>query len=165
MNQTAGVSNQCRRRPSTDNKELGDGGLERNWKGIGISLLVILVVLSLISLSIFFLSKDDGTKALKSHLTLDDLFLRDFQVQAPEVQWISAVEIIYRSRDGNVMKANIQTNQTELLMKNTTFVTFKASKVAVSPDLNYVLLTYDIRKVYRYSFLASYLIYNLHTRY
>ncbi|XP_026768469.3 inactive dipeptidyl peptidase 10 [Pangasianodon hypophthalmus] len=164
MNQTAGVSNQCRRRPSTDIKDLGDGGLERNWKGIGISLLVILVVLSLISLSIFFLSKDDGTKALKSHLTLDDLFLRDFQVQAPEVQWISAVEIIYRSRDGNVMKTNIQNNQTEVLMKNTTFVTFKASKVAVSPDLNYVLLTYDIKKVYRYSFLASYLIYNLHTR-
>ncbi|XP_060784806.1 inactive dipeptidyl peptidase 10-like [Neoarius graeffei] len=164
MNQTAGASNQCRRRPSTDIKDLGDGSLERNWKGIGISLLVILVVLSLISLSIFFLSKDGGTKALKSHLTLDDLFLRDFQVQAPEVQWISAVEIIYRSRDGNVMKANIHTKQTELLMKNTTFVTFKASKVAVSPDLNYVLLTYDIKKVYQFSFFASYLIYNLHTR-
>ncbi|KAG7331024.1 hypothetical protein KOW79_004993 [Hemibagrus wyckioides] len=89
---------------------------------------------------------------------------RDFQVQAPEVQWISAVEIIYKSRDGNIMKANIKANQTELLMRNTTFVTFKASKVAVSPDLNYVLLTYDIKKVYQYSFLASYLIYNLHTR-
>ncbi|XP_017324691.1 inactive dipeptidyl peptidase 10 [Ictalurus punctatus] len=164
MNQTAGVSNQCRRRPSADIKDLGDGSFERNWKGIGISLLVILVVLSLISLAIFFLSKDDGTKALKSHLTLDDLFLRDFQVQAPEVQWISAVEIIYRRRDGNVMKANIQTNQTELLMKNSTFVTFKASKFSVSPDLNYVLLTYDVKKVYQYSFLASYLIYNLHTR-
>uniref|UniRef100_A0A8B9KQ49 Dipeptidylpeptidase IV N-terminal domain-containing protein n=1 Tax=Astyanax mexicanus TaxID=7994 RepID=A0A8B9KQ49_ASTMX len=42
--------------------------------------------------------------------------------------------------------------------------TFKASKFAVSPDLNYVLLTYDIKKVYHYSFLASYLIYNLRTR-
>ncbi|XP_046700804.1 inactive dipeptidyl peptidase 10-like isoform X2 [Silurus meridionalis] len=141
-----------------------DGGIERNWKGIGISLLVILVVLSFISLSIYFLSKDNGTKALKSHLTLDDLFLRDFQVQAPEAQWISVAEIIYRSKDGNVLKINIRTNKTELLMRNTTFVTFKASKVAVSPDLNYVLLTYDIKKVYRYSFLASYLIYNLHTR-
>ncbi|KAK2849925.1 hypothetical protein Q7C36_008708 [Tachysurus vachellii] len=163
MNPSAGATNHCRRHSSTE-KDLGDGVFERNWKGIGISLLVILVVLSLISLSIFFLSKDDGSKALKSHLTLDDLFLKDFQVQAPEVQWISAVEIIYKSRDGNIMKANIKTNQTELLMKNTTFVTFKASKVAVSPDLNYVLLTYDIKKVYRYSFLASYLIYNLHTR-
>uniref|UniRef100_A0A8C5G3P2 Inactive dipeptidyl peptidase 10-like n=1 Tax=Gouania willdenowi TaxID=441366 RepID=A0A8C5G3P2_GOUWI len=42
--------------------------------------------------------------------------------------------------------------------------TFKASEFAVSPDLNYVLLAYDVKQVYQYSFLASYLIYNLHTR-
>ncbi|XP_062861669.1 inactive dipeptidyl peptidase 10-like [Trichomycterus rosablanca] len=160
MNQTAGATNQCRQ-TSSETKDFGDRGIDRNWKGIGISLLVILVVLSLIGLSIFFLSNDDG---FRSHLTLDDLFLRDFQVHANEAQWISAVEIIYKSRDGNVIKANVQTNQTELLMNNTTFETYKASKFAVSPDLNYVLLTYDIQKVYRYSFLASYMIYNLHTR-
>uniref|UniRef100_A0A667ZRK7 Dipeptidyl peptidase like 10 n=1 Tax=Myripristis murdjan TaxID=586833 RepID=A0A667ZRK7_9TELE len=39
--------------------------------------------------------------------------------------------------------------------------TFKASKFAVSPDLNFVLLGYDVKQ---HSFLASYLIYNLHTR-
>ncbi|XP_036423994.1 inactive dipeptidyl peptidase 10-like [Colossoma macropomum] len=165
MNQTAGASNQCRRRSSSDIKDLGDVvGPDRNWKGIGISLLVIAAVLSVIGLSIFLLSQADGSKALGSHLTLDDLFLKEFQVHAPEAQWISEAEIIYKSRDGNVMKADLQTNQIELLMKNTTFATFKASKFAVSPDLNYVLLTYDIKKVYRYSFLASYLIYNLLTR-
>ncbi|XP_035390383.1 inactive dipeptidyl peptidase 10-like [Electrophorus electricus] len=145
-------------------QDLGDGSPERNWKGIGISLLVIVVVLSLISLSIFLLSKDDGSKALGSDLTLDDLFLTEFQVHSPEAQWISAVELIYKSRDGNVIKVDLRTNQTELIMKDTMFATFKASWFAVSPDLNYVLLTYDIKKVYRYSFLASYLIYNLHTR-
>ncbi|XP_076858740.1 inactive dipeptidyl peptidase 10 isoform X2 [Brachyhypopomus gauderio] len=163
MNQTVGVSNKCRR-SSADTKNLRDGGPERNWKGIGISLLVIVAVLSLISLSIFLLSKDDGSKALGSDLTLDDLLLTEFQVHSPEAQWISAVELIYKSRDGNVIKVDLRTNQTELLMKGTTFATFKASKFAVSPDLNYVLLTYDIKKVYRYSFLASYLMYNLHTR-
>uniref|UniRef100_A0A3B4D350 Dipeptidyl peptidase like 10 n=1 Tax=Pygocentrus nattereri TaxID=42514 RepID=A0A3B4D350_PYGNA len=165
MNQTAGASNQCRRRSSSDIKDLGDVvGPDRNWKGIGISLLVIAAVLSVIGLSIFLLSQAEGSKALGSHLTLDDLFLKEFQVHTPEAQWISEVEIIYKSRDGNVMKADLQTNQTELLMKNITFATFKASKFAVSPDLNYVLLTYDIKKIYRYSFLASYLIYNLLTR-
>ncbi|XP_066542027.1 inactive dipeptidyl peptidase 10-like [Hoplias malabaricus] len=156
------VDNACRNKEVMD---LGDVvGPDRNWKGIGISLLVIAAVLSVIGLSIFLLSKDDGSKGLGSHLTLDDLFLKEFQVHAPEAQWISAVEIIYKTRDGNVMKANLQTSQTELLMKNTTFATFKASRFAVSPDLNYVLLTYDIKKVYQFSFLASYLIYNLHTR-
>ncbi|XP_029559388.1 inactive dipeptidyl peptidase 10-like [Salmo trutta] len=58
----------------------------------------------------------------------------------------------------------MQSNETDLLLKNTTFATFKASKFGVSPDLNFVLLGYDIKEVYRHSFLASYLIYNLHTR-
>ncbi|XP_058644014.1 inactive dipeptidyl peptidase 10-like isoform X3 [Onychostoma macrolepis] len=58
----------------------------------------------------------------------------------------------------------METNQEEVLMKNTTFAEFKASKFAVSPDLNYVLLAYDVREVYRYSYLASYLIYNIQTR-
>uniref|UniRef100_A0A672P2M6 Inactive dipeptidyl peptidase 10-like n=1 Tax=Sinocyclocheilus grahami TaxID=75366 RepID=A0A672P2M6_SINGR len=49
-------------------------------------------------------------------------------------------------------------------MKNTTFTEFKASKFVVSPDLKYILLAYDVRKVYRYSYLASYLIYNIQTR-
>uniref|UniRef100_A0A668UTM2 Dipeptidyl-peptidase 10 (inactive) n=1 Tax=Oreochromis aureus TaxID=47969 RepID=A0A668UTM2_OREAU len=104
-------------------------GTDRNWKGIGISLLVIAVVLSLIGLSIVLLSKED--------------------------------EIIFRSWDGDVFKVNTRTNETDLLLKNTTFATFKASKFAVSPDLNFVLLGYDVKQ---HSFLASYLLYNLYTR-
>ncbi|XP_030641925.1 inactive dipeptidyl peptidase 10 [Chanos chanos] len=164
MNQTAGVTNQCRRRSSTDIKDIGDVGPERNWKGIGISLLVIVVVLSLIGLAIFLLSKDDGPKLPGSSLTLDDLFQRDFQIHDPGAQWISDAEVIYRSRDGNVMRANLQSLETETLLKNTTFTTFTASKFAVSPDLSHVLLAYGVKKIFRYSFLASYLIYSLRTR-
>uniref|UniRef100_A0A3Q3H0A4 Dipeptidylpeptidase IV N-terminal domain-containing protein n=1 Tax=Labrus bergylta TaxID=56723 RepID=A0A3Q3H0A4_9LABR len=47
--------------------------------------------------------------------------------------------------DGDVLKADIHNNETQLLLKNTTFATFKASKFAVSPDLNFVLLGYDVK--------------------
>ncbi|XP_078142321.1 inactive dipeptidyl peptidase 10-like [Centroberyx gerrardi] len=141
-----------------------DIGIDRNWKGIGISLLVILVVLSLIGLSIVLLSRDDGGKSFGSQLTLDDLFQRNFQVHDPDAKWINEEEIIFQSWDGDILKANTHSNETDLLLKNTTFATFKASKFAVSPDLNYVLLGYDVKQVYQHSFLASYLIYNLHTR-
>ncbi|XP_051564356.1 inactive dipeptidyl peptidase 10-like [Myxocyprinus asiaticus] len=164
MNQTAGVSNQCQRRSSIDVKDVGVISAEMNWKGVGISLLVIVFVLSLIGLSIFMLSTGGTPHTLGSCLTLDDIFFSEHQVQNPDAQWITAHQLIYRGRDGDLKMLNMETNQTEILMKNTTFAMFKASKFAVSPDLNYMLLAYDIRKLYRQSFLASYLIYNLHTR-
>ncbi|CAL8383683.1 unnamed protein product [Arctogadus glacialis] len=55
-------------------------------------------------------------------------------------------EFIFQSWDGSVYKANAQHNQTQLLLKNTTFATFKASQFALSPDLNYVLLGYDVQQ-------------------
>nr|XP_061799258.1 inactive dipeptidyl peptidase 10-like [Nerophis lumbriciformis] len=137
---------------------------DRNWKGIGISLFVILVVLSLIGLSIYLLSKDDSGKFLGSQLSLDDLLERNFQIYDPDAKWISEKEIIFNNWDGDLLKINTESNKTELLMKNTTFSTFKASKFAVSPDLNFILLGYDVKQVYQHSFMASYLIYNLYTR-
>nr|DBA19511.1 TPA: hypothetical protein GDO54_015338 [Pyxicephalus adspersus] len=50
------------------------------------------------------------------------------------------------------------------LLENSTFVTFKASQYSVSPDLRYVLLAYDVKQIFHYSFTASYVIYNIHTR-
>ncbi|KAK9410565.1 inactive dipeptidyl peptidase 10, partial [Crotalus adamanteus] len=44
------------------------------------------------------------------------------------------------------------------------WVTFKASRYSVSPDLRYVLLAYDIKQVFHYSYTASYVIYNIQTR-
>ncbi|KAI4805080.1 hypothetical protein KUCAC02_009713, partial [Chaenocephalus aceratus] len=127
-------------------QDTGPIGSDNNWKGIGISLLVIAGVLSLIGLSIVLLSNDDAGKPFGSELTLDDLFQRDFQLHDPDAKWISDEEIIFRSWDGDIMKANTQSNETQLLLKNTTFATFKASTFAVSPDLNFVLLGYDVKQ-------------------
>ncbi|XP_058050362.1 inactive dipeptidyl peptidase 10 isoform X1 [Ahaetulla prasina] len=73
-------------------------------------------------------------------------------------------EVIYKNRNGHVIKLNVETNTTTLLLENTTFVTFKASRYSVSPDLRYVLLAYDIKQVFHYSYTASYVIYNIQTR-
>ncbi|KAM6979334.1 inactive dipeptidyl peptidase 10-like [Tautogolabrus adspersus] len=163
MNQSAGAV-QHTRRYSSDALDIGAIAADKNWKGIGISLLVIILVLSLIGLSIVLLSKDDSGKLFGSQLTLDDLFQRNFQIHDPDAKWINDEEVVFRSWDGDVLKADINNNETQLLLKNTTFATFKASKFAVSPDLNFVLLGYDVKQVYQHSFLASYLIYNLFTR-
>ncbi|KAJ8350586.1 hypothetical protein SKAU_G00257160 [Synaphobranchus kaupii] len=72
-------------------------------------------------------------------------------------------EVVYRNRDGHVIKFNVATNETEILLKNNTFVSYEFTKYSVSPDLNYVLFAFDVKQVYRHSYTASYMTYNIQT--
>uniref|UniRef100_A0A673Z7V2 Dipeptidyl peptidase like 10 n=1 Tax=Salmo trutta TaxID=8032 RepID=A0A673Z7V2_SALTR len=142
MNQSAGVA-QTVRRYSSDDKDVPDFGPDRNWKGIAISLLVIVVILSLIGLAIVLLSKNDGAKSLGTQLTLDDLFQREFQVHDPDAKWINGMFMQYIHNSTYLM---LLIAVITLYLSQMYFATFKASKFAVSPDLNFVLLGYDVKQ-------------------
>ncbi|XP_041835070.1 inactive dipeptidyl peptidase 10-like isoform X2 [Melanotaenia boesemani] len=137
---------------------------QRNWKGIAISLLVIVVVCSLISLSVVVLTPTELPGSTKSRLTVADLYKPEFNAHDPEAQWISDSELVYRNRDGHVIKFNFVLNETEVILSNSTFVAFKVAKYSLSPDLKYALFAYDVKAVYRYSYTASYIVYNIYTR-
>ncbi|XP_049609188.1 inactive dipeptidyl peptidase 10 isoform X3 [Syngnathus scovelli] len=137
---------------------------QRNWKGIAISLLVIVVVCSLITVSVVLLTPADLAGSIKSALTVDDLYASEFTVHEPEVAWISDSEVVFRNRDKHVVKFDFTRNESQVLLSDATFVAFKVAKYSLSADLQYALFAYDVKQMYRFSYQASYIVYNIYTR-
>uniref|UniRef100_A0A8D0B2R5 Inactive dipeptidyl peptidase 10-like n=1 Tax=Sander lucioperca TaxID=283035 RepID=A0A8D0B2R5_SANLU len=120
---------------------------QRNWKGIAISLLVIVAVCSLITMSVVVLTPAELPGNSKTRLTVADLYKPEFSVHDPEATWLSDSEVVYRNRDGHVIKFNFASNETEVILTNSTFVAFKVVKYSLSADLKYALFAYDVKQV------------------
>ncbi|CAL1688983.1 unnamed protein product [Lasius platythorax] len=140
---------------------------QRNWRGILIALLVIVAVLALIVTSVALLTPpDDGPRVRGTRLRLSEVLSGELSPLLFNGSWASNCHICYRDTWGGISlldasDANIVSHS---LMPNETFRRLNPVKFSLSPDHRYLLLAQNVKKLFRYSYLAQYVIYDVNTR-
>ncbi|XP_078260624.1 dipeptidyl peptidase 4 [Rhinoraja longicauda] len=127
-----------------------------------LSVITAVVILVVIIVPIAVL-RSNGTqeKDDRQTFTLLDFFRGTYRYKSYYIWWISESEYLHRSKYNNVILNNVETNESLVLLHNTTSAEVYAVNYALSADRKYVLLESNHTKHWRHSFTASYSIYNL----
>ncbi|XP_038072589.1 inactive dipeptidyl peptidase 10-like isoform X2 [Patiria miniata] len=139
---------------------VGGGSDNRNWRGIAISLVVILLIVSLIVIAVFIVMPDWH---LPKEFLFDDIFNETFKPKHYDVQWLSGSKYVHKDNYNNIIWKDLQLDQSGVLLTNRTLDEEGGTKFWVNSDMTHILLACSVRDLYRHSFYAKYKLYNIET--
>ncbi|XP_074595726.1 A-type potassium channel modulatory protein DPP6-like isoform X2 [Brevipalpus obovatus] len=115
---------------------------ERNWKGIGISLLVIAAIFSFIGLAIFIMTpKETENDWGRFRVNLTDLLGTHLKPKYFNSSWISGHELVYQNRHGSILLYNAVKNMTSrTLIPSSRISHYVVHNFELSVDSKFVLL-------------------------
>nr|KAF6450128.1 fibroblast activation protein alpha [Molossus molossus] len=94
-------------------------------------------------------------------LTLKDILNGTFYYKTFFPTWISGEEYLHQSTDNNIVFYNIETGESYIILSNATMKSVNASNYGLSSDRQFAYLESDYSKRWRYSYTATYHIYDL----
>ncbi|XP_027721771.1 prolyl endopeptidase FAP isoform X4 [Vombatus ursinus] len=94
-------------------------------------------------------------------LTLKDVLNGTFHYKTFFPNWISGHEYLRKSADDNIILCDIETGETSIILSNSTMKSVNASNYGLSSDRQFAYLESDYSKLWRYSYTATYHIFDL----
>ncbi|XP_049831347.1 venom dipeptidyl peptidase 4-like [Schistocerca gregaria] len=91
---------------------------------------------------------------------LDDITSGEFSPEEFDFEWISGTEILYKN-DSEVVAMDVSSMKSRVLVPKEVYSSLQANVSLLSADERYVLLGYDVAKVFRHSAIARYVAYNI----
>ncbi|KAK7113666.1 dipeptidyl peptidase 4-like isoform X2 [Littorina saxatilis] len=147
-----------------DHELVGNTAQQRNWKGIAIALLVIIVVCALIITAVILATPKVESQYYGDKFTLDDFLDKSFKPKVFQTTWLPGDRFLFRNQDGALHVFNCSTNTSTMLLDNTTFRQLDTETYWLSADEEFLLLRHDGVQVYRHSSLAHYTVVKLDTK-
>ncbi|KAK5646379.1 hypothetical protein RI129_004843 [Pyrocoelia pectoralis] len=95
---------------------------------------------------------------------LDEYLKRSFSAAGWNGTWISDSTFIFKDHDGNVYKMNPTNHKSDLFLEANIFKDYRSSSLSFSNDLNFVLIKYNLKAIFRHSVTAQYTIYDIQKR-
>ncbi|XP_067139142.1 inactive dipeptidyl peptidase 10-like isoform X3 [Centruroides vittatus] len=134
---------------------------QRNWRGIGIALLVIAFVCALIVTAVVLLSPDKGPRVKNPRIGLEEFLSDSFYARRFNGTWLSDTEFIYRDGNGSLILYDVESLAKQVLVSNVIFSQNNVKEYMISSDRKFILFAKEIKKEYRHSYKAQYQVYNL----